>query len=85
MVSANSAPRKRDEDKKDKFYLHIASLGVPMGLRPPLIKVLSAEGNISLTSEFEDSRCDNVMSQNCENHNGQFPCAEILGKSAFSS
>ena len=45
-------------ERKDKFYLHIGSLGVHASrTRTPYVKVISAEGTVSSTCEYEDEVC----------------------------
>jgi len=64
-------------ERKDKFYLHIGSLGVHASrTRTPYVKVISAEGTVSSTCEYEDGRgmhwvgCRNfIYSIDCINNN----------------
>lgn len=46
---------KTEMERKDKFYLHIGSLGVHASrTRTPYLKVISAEGTVSSTCEYEE-------------------------------
>lgn len=46
---------KTEMERKDKFYLHIGSLGVHASrTRTPYVKVISAEGTVSSTCEYEE-------------------------------
>eukprot|EP00435_Cladocopium_sp_Y103_P015983 s341_g3.t4 len=46
---------KTEMERKDKFYLHIGSLGVEASrTRRPYVKVISAEGTVSSSCEYEE-------------------------------